>query len=187
MRLERPSEQSRKRSVFCGARRVRALTAEWGADRLEPDALRERRCACGSVRLGWLALLLCFSTLLAADQRSRRDEGVSLAIAGEYQRAYEIFRELLHDAPDDPLLNYYTGAACVRLNRQAEGMEYLEKAVRREAPFPQAYQELGEAYLKKKLNTQARDVVEKGLARFPKNHPLQKLRAKIQKLIVPEG
>ncbi len=105
-----------------------------------------------------------------------------MAIAGEYQRAYNIFRELLHDAPDDPLLNYYTGAACVRMNKQAEGIGYLERAVGHEAPFPQAYQELGEAYLKRKLNTEARDVVEKGLSRFPKNLALQKLREKIQKL-----
>jgi len=100
---------------------------------------------------------------------------------GDYQRAYEVFRGLLRDAPDDPLLNYYTGAACLRMNRQAEGMEYLERAVKHQAPFPQAYQELGEAYLKKKLNAEARDVVEKGLGRFPKNLALQTLRARIPK------
>jgi len=105
-----------------------------------------------------------------------------MAIAGDYQRAYDIFRDLLHETPDDPLLNYYAGAACVRMNKQTEGTGYLEKAVRHEAPFPQAYQELAEAYLKKKLNTEARDVVEKGLGRFPKNLALQKLQAKIQQL-----
>jgi len=129
-----------------------------------------------------LALLLCLSSPLGAQQRPSRDDAVSIAIAGEYQRAYDIFRNLLHDAPDDPLLNYYTGAACVRMNKQAEGIDYLEKAVRHEAPFPQAYQELAEAYLKKKLNSQARDVVDKGLGRYPKNQGLQKLRAKIQRL-----
>ncbi|RPJ58362.1 MAG: hypothetical protein EHM23_17780 [Acidobacteria bacterium] len=128
-------------------------------------------------------LFLCLSTVpLFAQQRPDRDEAVSLAIAGEYQRAYNIFRELLHDAPDDPLLNYYTGAACVRMNREAEGAAYLEKAVRQAAPFPQAYQELAEAYLKKKLDSQARDVIEKGLKRFPKNQGLQKLRVKTEKL-----
>ncbi len=127
-------------------------------------------------------LLLLFPGLLLAQNRPPRDEAVSLAIAGDYQRAYNIFRELLHDAPDDPLLNYYTGAACVRMNKQAEGIGYLERAVSHEAPFPQAYQELADAYLKRKLTTEARDVVEKGLGRFPKNLALQKLQAKIQEL-----
>ncbi len=151
-----------------------------------PRALRKKRFACGFVRFGCFALLLCLSPLLPAQQRPDRNEAVSLAIAGDYQRAYNIFRELLHDAPDDPLLNYYTGAACVRMNKQAEGMEYLERAVKREAPFPQAYQELAEAYLKRKLNSEARDVLDKGLSRFPKNQGLQKLRAKIEKL-KPQG
>jgi len=40
--------QSRKRSVFCGARRVRAISTFAPRNPSEPDALRKKRCACGS-------------------------------------------------------------------------------------------------------------------------------------------
>ena len=186
--MVRAARQSRRRSVLCEARRMRAEAKIGRRRRHAPDALRKERFACGSVWLGGLLLVFCFSTLLlAAQQRPKQAEAVSLAIAGDYQHAYDIFRDLLHESPDDPLLNYYAGAACVRLNKQAEGIDYLERAVRREAPFPQAYQELGEAYVKKKLNAQAQDIVEKGLAKYPKNQPLQKLKVKIQRLMTPEG
>jgi len=138
--------------------------------------------------LALLVLFLVYSISLTGQQhpRSSRDEAVSLAIAGDYRQAYEIFRNLLREAPEDALLNYYTGAACVRMDRIAEGMEYLEKSVRHNARFPQAYQELGEAYLKKKIHSQASEIVEKGLALFPRNQALQKLQARIKLRDKPE-
>ncbi len=136
-----------------------------------------RRNARGAALLVVLVLGL---VLAFAESRSSRDEAVSLAIAGDYEKAYQIFRALLREAPEDPLLNYYAGATCVRMNKLAEGIGYLEGAVRQKAPFPQAYEELAEAYLKKKLNSQARDLVEKGLSLFPKNRRLRDLQIKIK-------
>ena len=50
------ASQSRKRSVFCGARRVRAASPLVSWQRHAPDALRKKRCACGSVQARLVAV-----------------------------------------------------------------------------------------------------------------------------------
>jgi tetratricopeptide (TPR) repeat protein len=126
--------------------------------------------------LAWLVLLPTAS----AENQEAQERAIALAVDGRYEEALKIFRELLYESPEDPLLNYYAGTACVRLDRIGEGMSYLERAVRYKARFPQAYLELGEAYLKKKLKREALKVASTGLERFPKNQPLQDLVRRIE-------
>ena len=108
-----------------------------------------------------------------------KQEGIALAVDGHYDKALKVFQGLLHDEPENAELNYLAGAACVRLDRLGEGIEYLEKSVKLKPGFPQAYGELAEACLKRKMKERARAAAEEGARLFPKNEQLKKIRAKI--------
>lgn len=110
---------------------------------------------------------------------SPKQLGIALAVDGQYDKALGVFRTLLREDPDNAELNYLAGAACVRLERLGEGIDYLEKSVKSKPGFPQAYGELAEACLKRKMKDRAKAVAEEGLRLFPKNEQLKKTRAKI--------
>jgi tetratricopeptide (TPR) repeat protein len=135
------------------------------------------RRATSSVLSAWLVL----SPAVLAGNEEAREQAIALAVDGQYEEALRIFQRLLHDSPENPLLNYYAGAACVRTNRVGEGMGYLERAVRYEAQFPQAYLELSEAYLKRKLKAEALKVASRGLEQFPENERLRSLVRRIER------
>ncbi len=115
----------------------------------------------------------------APQSPSPKHQGVALAIDGQYDRALKIFQMLLHEDTENGELNYLAGAACVRLDRLGEGIDYLEKSVKSKPGFPQAYGELAEACLKRRMKDRARAVADEGLRLFPKNEQLKRIRAKI--------
>ncbi|GEM_PF-4835648 len=110
---------------------------------------------------------------------SPKQQGIALAVDGQYDKALRIFQRLLHEDPENGEINYLAGAACVRLERLGEGIDYLEKAVKSKPGFPQAYGELAEACLKRKMKDRAHAVAAEGLRLFPKNEQLKKIRAKL--------
>lgn len=114
-----------------------------------------------------------------AQSPSPKQQGIALAVDGQYDRALRIFQTLLHEDPANGELNYLAGAACVRMDRLGEGIDYLEKSVKSKPGFPQAYGELAEAFLKRKMKDKARTAVEEGLRLFPKNEQLRKIRSKV--------
>ena len=114
-----------------------------------------------------------------AQSPSPKQQGITLAVDGQYEKALRIFQTLLRDAPENAELNYLAGASCVRMEKLGEGIDYLEKSIKFRPSFPQAYGELAEAYLKRKLKDRARTTADEGLRLFPSNEQLKRIRAKI--------
>jgi tetratricopeptide (TPR) repeat protein len=106
-------------------------------------------------------------------------EAVALAVDGRFEEALSAFESLLGKEPESPLLSYYAGMACLRLKRLDRAISYLEYAIFRKAPFPQAYLGLGEAYIAKEKPAEARRVIEEGVNRFPRNPALRELRSEL--------
>jgi TolA-binding protein len=104
---------------------------------------------------------------------------VSLAVDGRFEEALAAFEDLLKREPESAVLSYYVGMAHLRLKNLDRAIVYLENAVRKKAPFPQAYLWLGEAYLGKEKPSEARRVVDQGVARFPRNPALRQLQAEL--------
>ncbi len=104
----------------------------------------------------------CRSLPAPGQRLPAKQEGIALAVDGHYDKALKVFQGLLHDEPENAELNYLAGAACVRLDRLGEGIEYLEKSVKLKPGFPQAYGELAEACLKRKMKERARAAQRKG-------------------------
>ncbi len=102
-------------------------------------------------------------------------EAISLAVSGEYEPALRLFRNELAKDPDDPLANYYVGMTEYKLDRFAACTAFLEKAVEKRAPFPQAYFWLAKAYLEIAKEPQAIAILKRGLSRFPANKDLMAL------------
>jgi predicted Zn-dependent protease len=128
-----------------------------------------------------LVAVLFFSTLSPAlGDSPELEAAVSLAVDGRYEEALTAFENLLKREPENPVLNYYAGMACLRSKQVDRAIAYLEHAVGKKAPFPQAYQWLGEAYQAKEKSADALRVVDQGLARFPRNAALRQLQAELR-------
>lgn len=131
--------------------------------------------------LAALVFLLAVPGQLAAGRPETENvkAAISLAVAAEYEAALALFRAELAQQPDDPLLNYYVGVTRYKLGQIDGAIVHLEKSTLENAPFPQAFYWLAQAYLDKNRREAAEDILRQGLARFPLNRDLKALASEL--------
>lgn len=127
------------------------------------------------VSFALFVLLLTPAWGVAPSEDEELDKGVLLALDGEYEEALEVFLGLLRRKPNDPVLNYYTGLIHFYLEQSAEAAVYLEKSIKEDAPFPEAYYWLAQAHLSEQQMDEAKKTVAAGLKEFPGNKDLEEL------------
>jgi tetratricopeptide (TPR) repeat protein len=129
-------------------------------------------------------VLVCLLAALPVSAESVSEEvqrAIVMATEGEYRDALGLFREQLARKDDDPLLNYYVGLCHFYLKETDQAVVFLNRAVEKKAPFPQAFYWLTQARLAKDQDERALEVLRRGLDTFPKNLKLRKLEAELRK------
>jgi tetratricopeptide (TPR) repeat protein len=120
-------------------------------------------------------------TMVSAQAQTNVDSGLSLAIQGEYEQALRLFSAELEKDSEDPVLHYYVGMAKFRLGRILPAIASFEDSVARKATFPQVYFWLAKAYYGKGETGKSRDILSKGLEKFPRNSDLIDLNQSLNK------
>ncbi len=134
-----------------------------------------------------IGCLLVFSTLWAfyagpqPRERPEVTEAIRLAIDARYEEALEIFQRTRADDPQDPLLNYFVGITHLKMGRLIAASAFLAEAVAQDAPFPQAYFWLARVLGEREQPENAREILDRGLERFPRNRDLQLLVEELRK------
>lgn len=127
-----------------------------------------------------VALLTAVPAFAQNATQKELKKGIQLAVSARYREALSVFRSLLSRRPRDPLFNYYVGLTQLQLRDVDHAVAYLEQSVALEAPFPQAYYWLAQAYLAKKDKAKATAILEEGRKKFPGNKDLEGLRRSLR-------
>lgn len=90
-----------------------------------------------------LSLLIgfCFATGIAAQTL---DQAQKLYSSGDYEKAKPIFQKYVQSQPANGNYNLWYGVCCLKTGQAAEGIQYLETAVKRRVPSGQFF--LAQAY-----------------------------------------
>ena len=78
------------------------------------------------------ALLVAFALM----QAPRIDDGVALAVDGDYLQALSRFERLRKSDPTSPVYNYYVGLCHLYLRDTQLARHYLDRSTEQEATFP---------------------------------------------------
>lgn len=71
------------------------------------------------------AFLMNSAVALSQDQKSARQKSLDAFNSGQYENAYNGFRQMLVVYPKDPVYKYYTGACLVEMGKDADEAESL--------------------------------------------------------------
>ncbi len=103
-------------------------------------------------------------------ERRRRDreteeeaERARRTRAADLERREQMFREVLHIDPDDPLGNFGMGELCVDTGRFEDAVLYLQRAIRTDSDYSAAYLALGRAWEGMRESERAREVYSAGV------------------------
>lgn len=124
--------------------------------------------------LAALVALACAGSGRAGESEQERT-ALALAVDGEYDKAAEIFQQLLRSDPEQPTSLYYLGLCRYFQGDRQAGSELLAQAVEKGAPFPEAYVWLARLRRQEGDWEGARQSVAAGLARFPRHLKLRQL------------
>lgn len=102
-------------------------------------------------------------------------------MAGDENKAHELFHYIMHINPDDPVSHYNLGNFFLRQNQHIEAAKCFEEAINRDGTFTEAYYNIAWILLKAKAYSEAMDYARKGLKVNPEHELLLELKDEISK------
>jgi len=186
-------QQSRKRSVFCGARRVRAAISLFAHGWVL--AVRTRRAPHKTLRLRlcWVLIILLFAPAFAANGRSKVADGNKLYRQGKYDAAANRYRDALLDDPASPRIQFDMGNALYKKKDYQKALDAYQKALGTDDLVlqSQVYYNMGNSLYRSQKLPEAISAYERALKLNPKDqdakYNLEYVRNKLKQNAQPQN